>query len=355
MDENFLIKYLNGNSPVGLEYEIGGQKIWMDHLLKITGNVDMDDYGTAYSVIGNKDSDFKVIIEAHCDEVSWLVSSINSNGYINVIKNGGSDPTIAPSMRVILWGEKGPINGVFGHPPIHKKDRSEKSDIKSIFIDVGGSSKKDVISMGINIGTVVTFDAKFMKLGNDYYSGKSLDNKIGGFIISEVAKMIVDNNIKLPYKLYIVNSVQEETGLNGSKMISGKIKPNIAIVTDVCQETSSPCYIKNKQVDLTCGQGPVITRSPAVHNKLRNIVIKTSNDEKIPIQLSASSSTTGTDTESFAFSNNGVPSVLISIPLKYMHTTVETCHKLDVENAIKLMYNTLLNIEENHNMKYNSN
>jgi len=137
-------------------------------------------------------------------------------------------------------------------------------------------------------------------------------------------------------------------------MITQSIKPNVAIITDVCHETSSPCYTASKEGEHIAGQGGVITRAPAVHNKLRKLVMDSADKKNISYQLAASSTSTGTDTDAFAYSNGGVPSVLISLPLKYMHTTCETVHKDDVKSVIKMIYHTLLNIEENHNFKYNS-
>lgn len=352
IDKDFLREYLNSNSPVGFEYEMGGQKIWMDYISKYVDKVELDNYGTAYAITGNMESDYKVVIEAHADEISWFVNHIDSKGYIKVIKNGGSDATIAPSMRVTLWGEKGPVQGVFGHPAIHISYRKKESDIDSIFIDIGASSKDEVLEMGINIGTVATFNGDFMELGKNHYTGRALDNRIGGFMIAEVARRIKEKGKKLPFKLYIVNSVQEEIGLKGAHMVAQTIKPNVAIITDVCHETSSPCYNAAKEGEHVGGQGGVITRAPAVHNRLRKLVIDAANRKKIPFQLAASSTYTGTDTDAFAYSNGGVPSVLISLPLKYMHTTVETCHKDDVKNVIKLIYHTLLSIEEDHCFKY---
>ena len=193
-----------------------------------------------------------------------------------------------------------------------------------------------------------------MKLNQNYYTGRALDNRIGGFMIAEVARRLKEKGKELPYQLYIVNSVQEEIGLRGAEMIAQTIKPSVAIITDVCHETSAPCYTASKEGEVNAGSGGVITRAPAVHNKLRKLVLDVATKKEIPFQLSASSRSTGTDTESFAYSNGGVPSVLISLPLKYMHTTCETAHKSDVENVIKLIYHTLLNIQENHNFKYNS-
>jgi putative aminopeptidase FrvX len=354
IDEKFLESYLNSNAPTGFEYELGGQKAWMDYISNYVDRVELDNYGTAYAVTGNLDSDYKVVIEAHADEISWLVNHIDSKGYIRVIRNGGSDATIAPSMRVSLWGEKGPVDGIFGHPAIHISYRKKEADLDSIFIDVGASCKDEVIEMGINVGTVVTFKDQFMKLGKDYYTGRALDNRIGGFMIAQVARKLKEKGKELPFKLYIVNSVQEEIGLRGAQMVTQAIKPNVAIITDVCHETSSPCYNAIKEGEHVGGHGGVITRAPAVHNKLRKLVLDTAAKKNIPVQLAASSSSTGTDTDAFAYSNGGVPSVLISLPLKYMHTTCETVHKDDVKNIIKLIYQTLLNIEEYHDFKYNA-
>ena len=354
INEKFLEDYLNSNSPTGFEYELGGQKVWMDYIEKYVDKVEIDNYGTAYGIMGNMDSDFKVVIEAHADEISWFVNHIDSKGYIKVIRNGGSDAQIAPSMRVTLWGENGPVQGIFGHPAIHISYRKKDVDLDSIFIDVGASNKQEVIDMGINVGTVVTFVDGFMKLGEDFYTGRALDNRIGGFMIAEVARRLKEKGKELPFKLYIVNSVQEEVGLYGASMITDTIKPNVAIVTDVCHETSSPCYNASKEGEHIAGSGGVITRAPAVHNILRKLVLDTAAKKEIPFQLAASSRSTGTDTDAFAFSNGGVPSVLISLPLKYMHTTCETVHKDDVKNVIKLIYHTLLNLEENHNFKYNA-
>lgn len=352
LNKKFLKEYLNSVGPVGFEYELGSQKLWMENIAQYANEVEIDNYGTAYGVMGNMDSDFKVVIEAHADEISWLVNYIDSKGFIRVIRNGGSDAQIAPSMRVNVWGSKGPVSGVFGHPAIHIHDRAKDITLDSIFVDVGASTKEEVIEMGINVGTVITFTDGLMKLGNDFYCGRALDNRIGGFMISEVARKLKENKIELPFKLYVVNSVQEEIGLRGAQMIAQVIKPNVAIVTDVCHDTSSPCYNASKQGDIESGKGGVITRGPAVQNKLRQLILDTASDKKIPVQLSASSTSTGTDTDTFAF-NGGAVSALISLPLKYMHSTVETCHKDDIKTVINLIYETLLNIEENHNFKYN--
>ena len=191
-----------------------------------------------------------------------------------------------------------------------------------------------------------------MKLNDRFYVGRALDNRIGGFCIAEVARLLKKNKITLPYSLYIVNSVQEEIGLRGAEMIADTIKPNIAIVTDVTHDTHTPMIKTKEQGSIKCGQGPVICYAPAVHNKLQDLIVKTASAKKIEIQRTAASRSTGTDTDAFAYSNGGVPSALISLPLRYMHTTVESAHIKDVESVINLIYEVLRAINPKDSLKY---
>ena len=350
--ESFMYKYLNATSPTGFEAE--GQKVWLEYMKPFVDETHLDDYGTAYAII-NPGQPYKVVIEAHADEIAWFVNYISDDGYISVIRNGGSDHIIAPSKRVNIHTAKGIVNGVFGWPAIHVrkgKDSNLSPKMENIFIDVGAKDKKEVEKMGVHVGCVITFDDELTKLNNRYYAGKALDNKMGGFCIAEVARLLKKSKKKLPYSLYIVNAVQEEIGLRGAEMIANRIKPNVAIVTDVTHDTSSPLMKVKEQGDLKGGLGPVITYAPAVHTKLLQLVIKAAEKEKIPFQRSAASRSTGTDTDAFAYSNQGVPSVLISLPLKYMHTTVEMAHQDDIKNVTLLIYHSLLSIKKNHNFKY---
>jgi putative aminopeptidase FrvX len=224
--------------------------------------------------------------------------------------------------------------------------------MKNIFLDCGTKTKKEVEDLGIHVGCVITYEDEFIKLNNRYYVGRALDNRIGGFMIAEVARMLKENKKKLPFGLYIVNSVQEEVGLRGAEMITQTIKPNVVICTDVCHDTTTPLINKIVQGDFACGKGPVVTYGPAVHNKLLDLIIQAADTNKIAIQRDAASRFTGTDTDAFAYSNGGTPSALISLALRYMHTTVEMVEIKDVEDVIKLIYNTLTKLTPNYNFKY---
>ena len=347
---DFLYQYLNNASPTG--FESSGQEIWLDYVKPYLDDYISDVYGTMVAVV-NPDHPYKVVIEAHADEISWFVNYINDKGYIYVVRNGGSDHQIAPSKRVNIHTKKGIVKGVFGWPAIHvRKEKEEVPSLKNIFIDVGASSKEEVEEMGIHVGSVITFDDELMELNDTFLVGRALDNRIGGFMIAEVLRRLHENKVKLPFGLYVVNAVQEEIGLRGAEMISRRISPNVAIVTDVTHDTNAPMYDKVKSGDVSCGKGPTLSYAPAVQNNLRDLIIEVANSKEIPFQRLASSRFTGTDTDAFAYSADGVASALISLPLKYMHTTVETVHKEDVESVINLIYETLLQLEDGQDFRY---
>lgn len=347
----FLERYINNPSPTG--FEASGQKLWLSYLQPFVDETHVDNYGTVYGVI-NPEAKFKVVIEAHADEISWFVAYITDNGLIHVRRNGGSDHQIAPSKRVDIHTSKGIVKAVFGWPAIHTRSdgKEEAPSLKNIFLDVGAKSKKEVEEMGIHVGCVITYEDQFMTLNDRYYVGRALDNRIGGFMIAEVARLLRQNKRKLNYGLYVVNSVQEEVGLRGAEMIAHTIQPNAAIITDVCHDTSTPMINKIVEGDTRCGAGPVLTYGPAVHNKLLDLIIDTATKHKIDFQRDSVSRATGTDTDAFAYSNGGIPSALISLPLRYMHTTVEMAEIRDIEGVIKLMYNTLLTLTPKFNFKY---
>ncbi|WP_324671800.1 M42 family metallopeptidase [Hymenobacter sp. GOD-10R] len=347
----FLQNYLNNPSPTGFEKE--GQKLWLDYLKPYIDTYFVDTYGTAVGVI-NPDAKYKVVIEAHADEIAYFVNYITKEGYIYLRRNGGSDALIAPSKRVNIHTAKGMVKAVFGWPAIHvRKPEQEKAPtIETIFLDCGASSKQEVEEMGVHVGSVVTFEDEFTVMNNKYYVGRALDNRVGGFMIAEVARRLKEEGKQLPFALYVVNAVQEEIGLRGAEMVAHRIQPDVAIITDVIHDTQSPMYEKKTAGDLACGKGPVITYGPAVQNNLRDLIIRTAEETETPFQRAAATRATGTDTDAFAYAGAGVASALISLPLKYMHTTVETVHQDDVENVIKLIYETLLRIEDNHDFRY---
>ncbi len=349
--ESFLYEYLNNPSPVGFEAE--GQKIWLKYLKPYSDDKIVDAYGTAVAVI-NPGKKYKVVIEAHSDEISWFVKYITDDGYLYLERNGGSDHQIAPSMRVNIHGDKGVVPGVFGWPAIHVRDpaKEEQPSKNNLFIDIGAKNKDEALKMGVRVGSVITYVDGLTELNKKFYVGRALDNRMGGFIIAQVARQIKEKRIKLPFTLYVVNSVQEEIGLRGAEMISRRLKPDVAICTDVTHDTHSPVYNRRIHGDIACGKGPVLTTGPAVQNNVLKFISDVAEKKKIKFQRQVVSRSTGTDTDSFAYSAEGVPSALISLPLKYMHTTVETVQKDDIQGCIDLFIAVLTSLKGNEGWKY---
>ena len=348
--KEFLYNYLNAFSPVGQETE--GQKIWADYIKPFTNEVKVDAYGTAYGILKGQTTGqdlthryaepYRVILEAHCDEIAWIITQIEKDGYVRVKRAGGSDNMIAASKWVIIHTHKGQqVKAFFGSPAVHVRDNyTEKGpEQHELWLDLGVDSADKVKELGVEVGCMVTFDDQFSELG-DYYVGRSLDNKIGGYIIAEALRCIAEMDYKLPFDLYVVNSVQEEVGLFGARMIAQTIKADIALVHDVCHNTNHPKMNKAKDGDIEGAKGPCVEYTAQNHRKLIQLYRETADKLEIPLQLTVGSY--GNDTVSFFLENT--PTAILATPLKYMHTTVEMAHKDDVQNAIMLFVNTLLNL-----------
>lgn len=347
----FFESLVNMPSPTGFEWT--GQQLRVDYIKPLVDEIFVDTYGTAVATI-NPGKKYTVVLEAHCDEISWYVNYIGEDGIISVIRNGGSDHQIAPAKRVIIHGKKWPVAGVFGWPAIHTRDlaKEEGPKVETLFVDIGCISKKEVEQLGVVVGSVITYPDPYMMLNNRYLLGRALDNRAGGFMIAQVARLLKKNKQSLDFTVHFVNSVQEEIGLRGAEMIAHRLNPDVAIITDVCHDTSTPMIDKRKHADTKCGLWPVLSVWPSVQNKLRDFVESVATKQKIPFQRLAASRWTGTDTDAFAYSQNGIASALISLPLRYMHTTVEMVQKHDVEKTIDLMYGVLTSLKAGQTFTY---
>ena len=341
----FIYKYLNAYAPVGQETE--GQRIWTNEIKKYVDRIEKDPYGTVVATIQSEGDSLpgerkSVVIEAHCDEIAWIVTHIEKDGFLRVKRHGGSDNMIAPSKDVVVHTHDGrKINGVFGWPAVHtrKKYVEEGPDQHELWVDLGLRHKEMVLDAGVEVGNLITFNDPLRKIG-EYWVGRSLDNKIGGYIIAEVARRIKEKNLKFWFDLHIVNSVQEEVGLYGAKMIAKKLGADLALVHDVCHNTNTPRMDKSKDGEINGGDGPTIQYTAQNHRMINSLIRKVAEEYYIPLQLEVGSY--GNDTMAFFLENT--PTAIISTPLKYMHTTVEMAHENDVEYAIELFIATLENI-----------
>ncbi len=217
----FLKSYINNASPTG--FESGGQKLWLEYVKPYVDTHITDPYGSAAGII-NPSEKFKVVIEAHADEISWFVNYITADGLIYLKRNGGVDHQVAPGKRVIVHGRKGPVKAVFGWPAIHTRyampDAKEPSPrVDNLFLDCGARSKKEVESTGIHVGAVATYEDGFEELAYGYYIGRAMDNRIGGFMIAEVARLLKQNKgdvFAVGYVTYLVLDVKESVKYRAS-------------------------------------------------------------------------------------------------------------------------------------------
>jgi endoglucanase len=337
--ESFLYELLNTPSPTG--FEVKGQRVWAKRCREFADSVDSDSYGSAWATIKGKDENAPtVMIEAHADEIGFMVKYIGDDGFLRMDRIGGSDWATARGRRLTLHGDKGEVLGIIGNTAIHIRDRKdgEKApEVHELFVDIGAKSAEEVEEMGIRVGHPGVYADSAIPFGKNGIVGRALDNRIGGFIISEVIRRLSEEDSRPTATCLALNAVQEEIGGFGATMASYALKPDICLVLDVTHATDSPDIKHAQHGKITMGGGPSITHGTANHPMIVERIIELARDREIPLQHEASSRFTGTDTDSIYHVRGGIPSALVSLPLRYMHSIVEMADFDDVENVIRLM------------------
>lgn len=344
----FLEKLLTTPSPVG--FESAGQKVWMDYVKPFADEVFSDTYGSAFAKIIVDDAAPTVMLEAHCDEIGMMIQHIDEKGFVYITRLGGSDPAIARAKRIHIHARNGVVSGVIGNTAIHLQDKEKQKapTWKDLFVDIGASSKDEALEM-VQIGDPITFADDFEFLTDELLTGRALDNRIGGFMIANALRKLSGMKDKLRVNVIALNAVQEEIGGFGARMMSYRIMPDLAIVTDVTHATDTPGINPKEHGSVKLGQGPTLTHGAASHPRVISLVEEVAAKNEIPIQHEAASIRTGTDTDSIFHQQQGIPSGLISLPQRYMHSPVETVSVSDVQNLTKLMSDFVLHLDGKEN------
>lgn len=342
----FLENLLITPSPTG--YESKGQKTWMDYISKFSDKVESDPYGSAIAKINTSSDVMTVMLEAHADEIGMVVQHISDDGFVYLNKLGGSDSTIARAKRVFIHTKNGKISGVTGNTAIHLQDKKngggKEPAWKDIYVDIGVTSRDEALK-AVQIGDPVTYSDDVEYLNDDTISARALDNRIGGFAIAQAMKKISQQKKNLAVNVIALNSVQEEVGGFGARMMSYRHMPDAAIVTDVTHATDSPGIDQREHGQIKLGSGPTVQHGGANHPKLVELIEKTAETNEMDIQHEATSVRTGTDTDSIFFQRTGIPSALVSVPIRYMHSPVETASLKDLQQLIDLMADSVLSME----------
>jgi putative aminopeptidase FrvX len=337
--EEFLYELLNTPSPTG--FEVRGQRVWAKRCREFADSVDSDAYGNAWATLKGTDAEApSVMIEAHADEIGFIVKYIGDDGFLRVDRIGGSDWANARGRRLTFFGDTGEILGIIGNTAIHIRDRKdgEKApEVHELFVDIGASTAAEVAEMGIRVGHPAVYSDGAIPFGKNQIVGRALDNRIGGFIISEVTRRLSEEGARPSATCLALNAVQEEIGGFGATMAAYRLKPDLCLVLDVTHATDSPDIKHHQHGKVTLGGGPSITHGTGNHPLVVQRLIDLAKANEIPLQHEASSRFTGTDTDSIYHLQGGIPCALISLPLRYMHSIVEMADFGDIEKVIRLM------------------
>jgi len=277
----------------------------------------------------------KVMLIAHADEIGLMISYIDEKGFLYFKEIGGIDTNLLPGQRVKINGEKGPVIGVIGKKPIHlqeKSDGSKELNPEDLWIDIAASDKNDAEDK-VEIGSVATLISEPVCLSDHIISSKSLDDRIGLFVLAGVVSSLPKTNADL----YFVASVQEELGARGAQTVSESIMPDFGIAIDVTHATDYPTMSPVKDGDISIGKGPVIAIGPNMDKEIGSIFKRIAAEEQIPYQVEAIPRPTGTDARMVQVAGRGVKTGLLSIPCRYMHSPNEVVSMEDAEGAVKLI------------------
>jgi endoglucanase len=332
----FLKTLVNTPSPSGHEFR--GQRVWLDHVKPFADETFTDAYGNAVAVL-NKGGSPRLMLAAHADEIGMAVNYISEEGYIYVRKLGGIDAAITKAQRVVIHTRKGPVKGVVGNVAPHlTKDEGEKRvpKIHDLFIDIGVKDKREAQEL-VRIGDPMTLDDQFELLRNNLAIARAFDNRIGTFAVAEALRTLKEDKVKLKAEICAVSNIMEEVGLLGARQIAYSLKPDAALVVDVTHATDYPTVSKAQHGDIKIGAGPAITHGGCNHPAIVDRIEEVAKKMKIPLQHETMSASSGTDTDVIFWTRGGIPSGLISLPDRYMHSSVELISLDDLDLVTELL------------------
>jgi endoglucanase len=347
----FLKTLINTPSPTG--HEARGQRVWLDYASQFADESFSDAYGNCVAVL-NKGGSPRLMLAGHADEIAMTVNFINAEGFIYVRKLGGVDAAITKAQRVTIHTKAGPVIGVVGNvaPHLMKESNDERKlpKIHDLFIDIGVANRKAAEKL-VQIGDPITLNDEFELLRGDLAVARAFDNRIGTFAVAEALRLLTDDRKKLHAEISAVSNIMEEVGLYGARQIAYTLKPDVALVVDVTHATDYPTVSQPQHGDVKVGKGPTITHGGCNHAEVVARIEKVAQVRKIKLQHEAMSSSSGTDTDAIFWTRGGIPSALISLPNRYMHSPVEVVSLKDLEQIPELMAGFALSLKPGEQFK----
>jgi len=351
---DFLKRMLNTPSPSGFEEE--ASEIWRQYVgayQLIT--VNKDTYGNSIAEMTpatnsehciSLPSTHTIMLCGHIDEVGMMIHYINDDGFIYVSQIGGFDALITLAQRVTIHNKNGHISGVIGRKPIHLADDDEEEvKLHTVFIDIGAKDKEDAMNM-VSVGDPVTFDAPIRELANNRIAARGLDDRMGAWVVAETMRRLSERSL-LKVTVVGVATVQEENGAYGAIMAAKRIKPSVAVAIDVTHATDVPDISKEEHGDCILGGGPVLSLGSISHKKVNALLETVAGENRIKIQKQISPRWSGTDADAIFTEAGGIPTALVSVPNRYMHTPTEMIQLDDLEDTVELLVRWCESIDDN--------
>ena len=331
-----LEKLLTAVGPSG--YEGPAAAVWREQAAKFATAVSGDTIGNSFAHVAGKKRRPRLAVIGHIDEIGLIVNHIGDDGLLHFLAVGGWDPQVLVGQRVEIATKDGSLSGVVGKKPIHllkPDERKQASKLEQMHIDIGAADAEEA-ELVVRVGDVAVIAAEPVRLLGDRLASRALDNRIGAYVAFEAARLLAKDG-KPAGEFIAAAVVQEEITFGGSRTGSFSLEPDAAIVVDVTHETSQPGVAVNELGSHEFGSGPVLTRGSTMHPVLFELIAAAGDEAEIPYTVEASARRTGTDADAVHLTRAGIPTALVSIPLRYMHSPVETCQLDDVENAARLI------------------
>ena len=332
----FLKKLVKAISPSG--YEAEAAVVWRAEARKHADAVRHDLHGNSYAML-NRGGKPRVMLAGHYDEIGFLISHIDSNGFLWIVPVGGWDPQIPQGQRVVIKGRKGHVPGVIGKCPVHllKEDARRKVlEITDLWVDIGVKNKAAAEKL-VAVGDPLVLDHDLQMLQGETAVARGFDDRVGAFVVLEALRLMSLSSIKA--EVHAVATAQEEIGLRGARTSAYGVDPDIGIVVDVTFATDHPSMgdVVRREGTVEIGKGPVIARGANINARLFDLLVETAKKWNIPYQIVAEPSATGTDANAIQLSRSGVATALVSVPNRYMHSSCELVSLNDVDNCARLL------------------
>jgi endoglucanase len=336
-DISFLEKLLDAPGPSG--FEVRPARAWREEAATFADETRVDVSGNSYATI-NPGGRPRVMLAGHIDEIGLQVTHIDEKGFLYVDEIGGWDPQVLVGQRVTILGRSGDVPGVIGKKAIHlmtQEDRGKASKTKQLWVDVGARTREEVGELGIRVGDPVVIAQKMMRLAGDRIASRAIDNRIGAYVVLEAVRLLAEDRPKA--SATAVATVQEEIGYSGggARTSAYALEPEVAIVVDVTFSTDVPDIEKKELGEHEIGGGPVLSRGSASHAEVFEALVRVAEEEEIPHTIQASPRSTRTDADAIYLTRAGVPTGLVSVPNRYMHSPNELVSVEDVGNTARLI------------------